>query len=158
MQHFSDNPEIKAVFVDTINTIMSDKEINEARKPGFDKWIDLAKDIYELYQFAATLRDDLIIFFIAHTHIVEKNGVAKVVTKTNGKMLTRLNLASRLSYNLHSEVERTGDNATYSFTTQSDGFNEARSSEGVFDYRIPNDMEYIISQIRIKDLGIQDDQ
>ena len=71
----SQRPDIKAVIVDTMSTIMSDKEVDDMRRPGYDKWRDMAIDIYELYRKCAEeLREDLVVLFMAHIEPYEADG------------------------------------------------------------------------------------
>ena len=150
-------PDIEVIIVDTINTIMSDKEMSERKKPGYNKWLDLAGEIYDMYSEIPSLRDDLIVVFMAHSMLENpKDPDSKVITKTNGAMLTKLNLMSRLNYNLYTYVEP-GDGekpGLYYFITQSDGNNECRSTYGVLDYKMPNDLGAVVTAIRTKDLGL----
>lgn len=149
-------PEIKVVVVDTINTIMSDKEIADRKRPGFDKWAEYASDIYDLYSIANKLRDDLIVIFMAHIEEYQVDGSTFYRTKTGGQKLTKLNLNSKLTYNLYTQVEREGDKPMYYFITQNMGNTEARSTEGVLDIKMPNDLSEVVSRIRKYDLGIED--
>jgi len=112
-------------------------------------------DVYELYTIASQLREDLIIIFCAHTEGYQENGRTFFRTKHGGQKSTKLNLNSRLSYNLYTEVTTTSENKReYWFITQTDGTTEARSVEGVLPYKIPNDLELVISSIRKLDLGV----
>lgn len=135
-------PEIKYVLIDTINSIMTDKEVADTKRPGFDKWKDMAIDIYELYDMIrGNLRDDLIVFTTAHIEPYEVDGETNWRTKFNGKYTTKLNLNAKLNYNLYAFVDRpTEGQGEYSLITQSNGKNEARSPMGVLDYKIENDL------------------
>lgn len=136
---------------------MSDKEIHDMKLPGYDKWKDMAQDIYELYTFAHGLRDDLIVIFMAHSEGYVEDGVTKYRTKTSGKAMTRFNLNGKLTYNLytHVEIDPMTDKPVYKFITQNLGVTEARSSYGAFDsIEIPNDMAYVIEQVWTKDLEL----
>jgi len=128
-------PEVNVVIVDTISTMMSDTEVTAMKKPSFDAWRDYAVDIYELYGKAHSLRDDLIIVFVAHPMLINDKDnpyKQKLVTKVGGKKLTTMNLGGKINYNLYTEVKRDGKGGgEYFFLTQSDGVNEARSVHGV---------------------------
>jgi hypothetical protein len=141
--------DVKVVIVDTVNSIMSDKEMNERKKKGFDKWMDYAGDIYDLYSLANSenLRDDLVVVFVGHVEAYTDNFETRWRLKTGGTKLTKLNVESKLSYTFYSHAENTGEKVNYYFTTQTDGFNTARSPEGLFEYKIPNDLEPMIQEI-----------
>jgi ABC-type phosphate transport system ATPase subunit len=42
---------IKAVIIDTINTIMVDDEMARMKEKGFDKWQDMAQSVWQLVSF-----------------------------------------------------------------------------------------------------------
>ena len=157
LRHVSDKmPHVKCVCVDTINTIMSNKEMRDQKLPGYNKWADLAAVIYRLYNIVPELREDLIVCFTAHIEPYEVNGATFYRTKTVGQKLTKLNLNSKLAYNLYTQVERDGKHAQYKFITQSDGTTEARSVDGVLEFEMDNDFGEVIHRIRKFDLGIED--
>jgi hypothetical protein len=107
----------------------------------------MAIDIYELYDMIrADLRDDLIVYTMAHIEPYEVDGETNWRTKFNGKYTTKLNLNSKLNYNLYAYVDRPSEEqGVYSLITQSNGKNEARSPMGVLDYKVENDL-YKIAQ------------
>lgn len=151
-------PHIKVVFVDTINRLMNEKERQDMKRPGFDKWADMAAYVYDLYAEAHKLRDDLIVVFLAHSELYETNdGEILIRTKTNGRKLNKWSLNSMLSYNLYTEVEGSGKDREYFFITQSDGRTEARSPEGVLEEKMPNDWGEVIHRVRTLDLGLEDE-
>ena len=83
LQRINDNEEykhIKTVVVDTINGLMIADEMRRAKEKGYDKWQDLAQSIYELIDYALTMRDDVAIVFVAHTQTDHDD---------NGYMFTR---------------------------------------------------------------------
>lgn len=143
-------PEVNVVIIDTINSIMSDKEMAERKRPGYDKWQDLAGDIYDLMALLRDIpREDIIFYVMAHIEEYEVDGETHWRTKTNGQKLTRLNMNSRLNYNLYTQVEHNPvtEQSEYFFITQSNGKNEARSTYGALDYKIPNDLEFVRKKI-----------
>jgi hypothetical protein len=143
-------PHIKQIVVDTINSIMSDKMMAEMKKPGFDKWANLAVGIYELYNLVNSdeVREDLIVIFVGHIEPYQDNGETKWHLKTVGKMLNNLNIEGKVTYTFYTHVEREGGETKYMLMTQSNGYNTARCPEGIFDYMIPNDMDYVINEVR----------
>lgn len=120
------------------------------------KWRELAVDIYELFDMIrGTLRDDLIIFCMAHIEPYEVNGVTHYRTKFDGKLLTKLNMNGKLNYNLYTQVEHSGEgNNNYHLITQTDGTNEARSTGGVLPYKLENNLATVASLIEEHDLNI----
>ncbi len=146
----TDQKQIKVVIIDTLNSIMSDKEMSERKKKGYDKWMDLAGDIYDLYRMISTLRDDLTVICLAHTEdYAGKDGLARQRLKTNGAKLTKLNVEGLSTYTLYTTVVRGEEGAEYKFLVQNDGTNTARSPEGVFaSVTIPNDLDVVVDNIQ----------
>ena len=143
-------PEVDVILIDTVNSIMSDKEMRERKKNGFDKWMDYAGEIYDLYSLAGseTLRDDLIVIFIGHVEIYEDNFKKRWRLKTGGTKLTKLNVEGKLSYTFYTEVSFKDKKPIYKFVTQTDGTNTARTPEGCFEYQIDNNLGFIVNTIK----------
>lgn len=142
-------PHIKVIAIDTISSMMSDKEMEDQSKKGFDKWNDYAKEVYDLISFCndSSLRDDLFIVLSAHPEYYDKNGETHARLKTGGKKLTKLNVEGKLLYTFYTKVSHSPEGNTYTFTTQTDGYNTARSPEGVLPYEVDNDLDTIIKLI-----------
>lgn len=114
--------------------------------------------MYDLYRKSANeLRSDLVVFFMAHIESYDADGDTFWRTKTPGQKLTKLNLNSRLAYNLYTHVERDGSVPQYFFVTQTSGKNEARSVEGVLPPKMENNLGEVLKLIREKDLGIENE-
>lgn len=142
-------PEVTAIVIDTINTMMSNEEVDILKHPNRDAWKDLATDVYDLYRLIRQLsRQDLVVFVMAHIEPYDVNGVTHWRTMTNGKKLSKLNLNSFLVYNLYTKVnyQPTGQ-VEYKLVTQSDGTTEARALMGVFEPEIENNLEAVRSSV-----------
>lgn len=139
-------PDINCIVIDTINTIMSNEEMDILKNPSRDAWKDLAGDIFDLYKLIRQMkgRDDLVVFVMAHPEPYEVNGITKWRTMTNGKKLSKLNLNGLLRYNLYTQVDQKPDGTTdYKLSTEGKGITEARAVMGVFPPVIPNDLEAV---------------
>mgnify|MGYP003509745892 FL=1 len=125
--------------------MMTTEEMAILESPSRDKWADLATDVWNLYKLIREIkREDMVVFVMAHVEPYEVNGITHWRTMTNGKKLTKVNLNAFLSYNLYSKVNKASDGKMeYSLITQSDGTTEARSLMGVFEEKIPNDLEVV---------------
>ena len=77
---------IRVVVVDTINGLMIADEMRRCKEKGYDKWQDLAQSIYDLIDYALTMRDDVTIIFVAHTQTDHDD---------NGYMFTRIKKAGQ---------------------------------------------------------------
>jgi len=143
-------PQYKSIIIDTVNGIMVDKEMLESKKLTYDKWMDLARDIYELISVCNGLRDDLIIYFMGHvTLYTDVDGNESKCLITNGKKLEKIKLESKLPIVLFGGVEKdtNGKNKHY-FETQANR-STAKSPIGMFDeFTIPNSLRLVDDKIR----------
>lgn len=94
----SGQPQIKVIVIDTLNGIMVDDEFARMKEKGFDKWQDMAYSIYEIINFANTLRDDLTIIFVMHSQTErDETGFYFTRAKTTGKKLDKIVVESKFS-------------------------------------------------------------
>ena len=90
----------------------------------------------------------MIIFSLAHIDEYQtKEFETKQRLKTNGLKLTKLNLEGLTTYTFYTKVERGEDAVKYLLETQTNGYNTARTPEGLFDLTIPNDYNYIVEKV-----------
>lgn len=150
LKKINSGTKIKAIIIDTINGIMVDKEMLESKKLTFDKWADLAKDIYEIISYANTMRDDLVIYFMGHvTLYTDVDGNESKCLITNGRKLEKIKLESKLPIVLFGKVDRglNGDNKFY-FETQANR-STAKTPLGMFEeFQIPNSLKLVDDKIR----------
>lgn len=150
LQKIGAGTKIKSVVLDTINGVMVDKEMLESKKLSFDKWADLAKDIYEIITVANSLREDLVIYLTGHvTLFTDVDGNESKCLVTNGRKLEKIKLESKLPIVLFGSVERgsNGDNKYY-FETQSNR-STAKTPMGMFnEFKIPNSLKLVDDKIR----------
>ena len=52
---------IKTVVIDTLNGIMIGEEMRSRSNKNYDKWTDLAGYVYDIVEYALTVRDDLVV-------------------------------------------------------------------------------------------------
>ena len=82
---------IKTVVIDTINGIMVAEEMRNAKVQGYGKWTDLASYIWEIIDYALTMRDDLTVIIIAHSETIsDDNGIVFTRIKTTDGNWIRL--------------------------------------------------------------------
>jgi hypothetical protein len=136
---------IKTVVVDTINGLMVADEMRRSKEKGYDKWQDLAQSIYELIDYALTMRDDLAVVFVAHTQTDhDDNGYMFTRIKTSGRKLDKITLESKFSTVLISKCV----DGRYLFETQAN-FSTAKSPMGAFEEKeIDNDIVAVINALR----------
>ena len=131
-----DYKHIKLIVFDTINGLMVADEMRRSKEKGYDKWQDLASCIYNLIDYALTVRDDLTVVFIAHTQTeMDDSGYMFTHIKTSGRKLDKIVLESKMTTVLLAKCV----NGKYVFETQSNR-STAKSPLGLFEDReIEND-------------------
>ncbi len=134
----------KTIVVDTINGLMVADEMRRAKEKGYDKWQDLAQSIYDLIDYALTMRDDLTVIFVAHTQTDhDDNGYMFTRIKTSGRKLDKITLESKFSTVLLSKVV----DGEYVFETHAK-FSTAKTPLGAFEQdNIPNDIVEVIKAL-----------
>jgi len=137
----------QVVVVDTLNGIMVADEMRRCKETGYDKWQDLAQSIYDIVDYALTMRDNLTVVFIAHTQTDHDDaGYLFTRIKTNGKKLNKISLESKFNTVLLAKCS----DGNYVFETQSN-FSTAKSPLGAFsetEKEIPNDITRVIEALK----------
>ncbi len=135
---------IKTIVIDTLNGIMIGEEMRSRSNKNYDKWTDLAGYVYDIVEYALTVRDDLNVVFIAHTQ-TETNDLGYTFTriKTSGRKLDKISLESKFTTVLLSK--KIDD--SYVFETQSNN-STAKSPMGAFEtLMIPNDIVTVLEAL-----------
>ncbi len=144
-------PETKILVIDTINHVMTAEFIKKIRVSGFQKWSDLAADVYNIVEAISGLRDDLFVFVTGHNETsFDADGGKVNKLRTLGKLLDeKINLESMFTTVLFTSVSQKDKNIPYGFMTQTDGSTTAKSPMGMFnDIRIPNDYQFVVDKIK----------
>lgn len=140
-------PDIKTVVIDDAGYLMGFDVMRRSKDKGYDKWTDLATEMFHVVDAARNSRDNLNFIFIFHT---EKGDDGLMKIKTAGKLLDNaiyidglftFILVSKAEFNI---VENKVD---YKFITQNNGTTTGKSPYGCFDVEIPNDLGYVIERI-----------
>ena len=96
---------IKTVIIDTLNGLMVADEMRRSKEKGYDKWLDLACAVYDIIDYALTMRDDVTVIFVAHTQTDhDESGYMFTRIKTSGKKLDKITLESKFPVVLHAKV------------------------------------------------------
>lgn len=138
-------PHIKTVVIDTINGIMVADEMRRSKEKGYDKWLDLACAIYDIVDYALTMRDDLNVIFVAHTQTDhDDNGYMFTRIKTSGKKLDKITLESKFPVVLLAKVI----DGKHVFETRAN-FSTAKTPMGAFDSNhIDNDISAVLEVLK----------
>ena len=67
--------------------------------------------------------------------------------KVLGNMATKMQLEGKLESVLYSKIDKEGTNVKYLLETQNNGFNTARSPQGLFEPTIENDYKFILDKL-----------
>ena len=144
MTCFKSDPKLKAYIIDDSQYLLVNEMFDKAKDSGYGKFTDIALHFRNLIHFINhNLPEDVIVYFLHHTETDSNTG--KIKAKTVGKMLdNQLTVEGCFNIVLLCSVEGT----EHYFITQSDGYTTAKSPEGMFDLRIPNDLKAVDTEIR----------
>lgn len=141
---------IKYIVVEDAQYLQAFVFMNKIQEKSYDKFNDTGEAAWlPLKAMVESVRTDLFIFFIYH---LERINDSDVKIKTSGKAvdnyLTVEGLFSIVLYT-HREFDPVTKTGKYSFTTQNNGFNTAKSPPGMFsDYYIPNDLGFVAKKMQ----------
>lgn len=142
----NDDPDkrIKTVVIDTINGIMVAEEMRNAKIQGYGKWTDLASYVWEIFEYALSMRDDLTVIIICHSITdTDDNGIVFTHIRTNGRKLEKIVLESKLTTVLLAECK----DGEHIFHTKADR-SSVKTPLGAFDQdEIPNDITAVIKAL-----------
>lgn len=138
----SESKHIKTVVVDGFNSLLTESDIL-SDDTSFNKWKGIARDFYSFVRMVQALRDDLTVVINAHVETADPNTPSAIDrVRTPGKQLEKISLESLLAYVFYAKSV----DGEYFFETR--GLkSSARSPEGCFEVKIPNDMAAAISII-----------
>lgn len=142
--------DIKYVIIDDSQYNMSFAYMSKAKETGYQKFTDIAKDAFDMFNVGSKLRDDLFVFYMNHNEeFTDADGVLRCKIKTIGKLLDdKITLEGLFTIVLQTEVSTDDKNIiNYNFITQTNGKNTCKSPKGMFDYKIPNNLQYVVSKI-----------
>ncbi len=140
-----DYKHIKYVVVDTINGLMVADEMRRMNEKNYDKWADLAACIYNVIDYALTMRDDVTVIFVAHSQTErDDSGYAWTRIKTSGKKLDKICLESKFPVVLLAKVI----DGKHVFETKAN-FSTAKTPMGAFEETtIDNDIVKVIDALK----------
>ena len=136
-------PSLKTYVVDDSQFLMVNEFFRKANDTGYQKYTSIGKNFSDLFEFIAYhVPDDVIVYFLHHTQV---GNDGRLKAKTVGQMLDNyLTLEGCTDICLLCQT----DGANHYFITQSDGSNTAKSPEGMFELKIPNDLAAVDKRIR----------
>lgn len=135
---------IKTVVIDTINGVMVAEEMRNAKVQGYGKWTDLAQYVWEIFEYALSMKDDITVIILAHSITdTDDNGIVFTHIRTNGRKLEKIVLESKLTTVLLADCK----DGQYIFHTKPDR-STVKTPIGAFDKdEIPNDIVEVIKAL-----------
>lgn len=137
--------DAKVVVIDTLNGLMVADEMRRSKEKNYDKWMDLAASIYDLVDYALTVRSDLTVIFVCHTQTDhDENGYMWTRIKTSGRKLDKIVLESKFPVVLLAKAV----DGQYVFETRSNN-STTKTPMGAFpDAVIENDITKVLDALK----------
>lgn len=133
----------KSIVIDDSTYLMVNEFMRTAKQIGYQKYTDMAVSFNQLIEFAASLPDDKIVYFMGHSDQADDG---REHFKTIGKMLDNyVTVEGRFTIVLKTVVQ----DGKYMFSTQNNGQDTVKSPMGMFDAAlIENDLKAVDDAIR----------
>lgn len=130
--------DIKNLVIDDFGYTITNSFMRKASQRGYDKFVELAKDMFDILEIISNVREDLYCFVMMHTEN-DANGKAK--PKTVGKMIDQyVCIEGKFTTVVHGVVS----DDHYQFIVNNDNQHMAKSPMGMFETdSIGNDLQYV---------------
>ncbi len=97
---------------------------------------------------AGMFEDDRYAFITGHIENYKSGYDVMQRLKVLGNLATKMQLEGKLETVLYSTIERDSGTNKYLLETQNNGFNTARSPQGLFEPKIENDYNFILTELK----------
>lgn len=146
----------KSIVVDDYQYTMANEFMRRSAEKGYDKFTEIGRHAWDIASKVRELPNDVIVYIMCHT---DRDDEGNEKIKTIGKLLDeKICLEGMSTIVLKTNVT----DGEYSFFTQNNGKDTAKSPAGMFpSYAIENDLYYVDQKIRnYYELGeyVSDDQ
>lgn len=132
----------KVVIIDDFQYVLANEFMRRSDERGYDKFTEIAKHAWELFNCANTLADDVRVYLLSHT---QTNDQGDIKIKTIGKMLDEKITPEGLFTIVLRTIVTDKD---YFLSTRNNGHDTVKSPIDLFDSeRVPNDLAVIDAQI-----------
>lgn len=130
--------DIKTLIIDDFGYTISNSFMRKANQNGYNKFVEIGKDMFDILDIITNLRDDLFCFVMMH---VENDINGKSKPKTVGKMIDQyICIEGKFTTCFHTMVA----DGVYQFITNNDNQRMAKSPLGMFEsLYIDNDLQLI---------------
>lgn len=131
------------VVIDDYQAVLINELLSRSSEKGYDKFTDIAKSAWNVFNAAGDLSEHRRVYIMAHT---QSDETGQIRMKTVGKMVDSMIVPEGyFTIVLRTEVI----NGNYKFSTQTNGQDCAKSPMGMFaDTQIDNDLAAIDEQIQ----------
>lgn len=140
----NDYPHVTDLIIDDAQYVMATEFMDKAHIKGFDKWNEIANNLWQILILSSRLRAGLKVFILSHEEETELERKIKTLGKLLDDKITPEGLSTIV---LFGDVKGTKGARKYYFTTQSDGKSSAHTPAGMFPYAIPNDLSLVSRRI-----------
>lgn len=125
----------KCIVIDDFQEVMTREFISRSQETGYQKFTDIAVQIYDILDAASNLGDDVRVYILAHTQ-TDESGFTRI--KTVGRMVDeKVVPESRVTICLRTAAL----GGEYTFRTHTSGSDTVKTPMGLFDQdEIPNDL------------------
>lgn len=126
------------IVLDDMQYIMANEYMRRAQETGFNKFTEIGKKTWDIFNASSQLSDDKRVYILSHT---EENDAGKTKIKTIGKMLDeKITLEGMVTVCLQTAVI----NDKYVFMTRNNGNNTVKTPIDMFDSEhIDNDLKAV---------------
>ncbi|HDR1156717.1 TPA: AAA family ATPase [Pasteurella multocida] len=131
------------IVIDDFQYIMANEFMRRSREKSYDKFTDIGRNAWDIFEKATTLPSHKRVYILAHTQ-TDEYGRTKI--KTIGKMLDeKITLEGMVTICLRTQVT----DGKYFFTTQNNGQDTVKSPMGLFPEQvIDNSLDLVDDYIR----------
>ena len=142
LEKMKENKEVRNIIIDDFQFIGGFEYLARANEKGYEKFSQIAQNMFLPLYKSVSLRDDQKVFVLAHQEVDDQKN-KKI--KTVGKMVDQaINFESLATIVLYTEIK----DGNYYFRTQNTGFNTGKSPMGMFEEElIENDLQKVIEKI-----------
>ena len=145
MQEVSRGTTFDTIVIDDAQYIMATEFMNNAAVKGYDKFTMMAKNFWDILSLSGKLRAGLKIFVLSHE---EETATGERKMKTLGKLTDeKLTIEGLSSIVVYGDTISDEQRRIYYFSTQSDGYTNAKTPEDMFPPKIPNDLKLMSERI-----------
>lgn len=134
----------KTIILDDAGYIMGFSEMKKRNEKGFQKFVDIGGDFFDIVDCIRKLPDDVVVYLMMH---IETTSDGTVKAKTSGQMLDKKlsSIEGMFSIVMRTEVNE----GHYFFRTHNNGADTVKTPMGLFEADlIDNDLKAVDSKIR----------